>query len=84
MELVLTTQDLQPLPEPIVLEKYIKPEGILNSNYKVIAKENLKNTTSKSIFAIKQRIKSRQYQITSGIETALKVSVFALIFLIIF
>ena len=84
MELILTTEDLELLPEPRVFTKLPRPEGILNSNYKSIAKQNLNNTNLQSIFGIRQRVKSRQYQFTSSISTVLKVSLFTVIILSIF
>lgn len=83
MELVLTTVDLEPLPkqeEDLIME----PSGFLNSEYKSVVNESLNNVSSKSIFGIKQRIKNRQYQFTSAIETVLKVSTFMAIIMIIF
>jgi hypothetical protein len=83
MELVLTTEDLQSLPkqqEDLIIE----PSGFLNSEYKSVVNENLNNISAKSIFGIKQRIKSSQYQFTSSIETVLKVSVFTIIIMNIF
>lgn len=83
MQLVLTTEDLEPLPKQ--QEDFItKPSGFLNSEYKSVVNESLNNASSKSIFGIKQRIKSRQYQFTSSIETLLKVSTVTAIILIIF
>ncbi|WP_299228573.1 hypothetical protein [uncultured Psychroserpens sp.] len=75
MELVLS-QDLEPLPERRLKCEFVRPEGLLNSNYKNVVRCNLRNTNSTSIFGIKQRIKSRQLSFTSSIETLLKVSVF--------
>jgi len=57
-----------------------RPEGILNSNYKNIAKSNFNNVQSNSIFGIRQAIKSRQYQFTPSVDTILKLSVFAIVF----
>ena len=82
MELVFTVQDLE--PEPKVLKEQVKPEGLLNSNYKNIVNKNFKNTTSQSLFGMRQRLKRCQYQFTSSIETVLKVSTFAVIFIAIF
>ncbi len=77
MELALTTEDLEPLPEPRVLESYIKPEGLLNSNYQSIVRKNFSNTSSRSVFGIRQRLKGTQHKLTSSIEVLLKVSAFA-------
>lgn len=82
MELVFTVEDLE--PEPKVFEKQVKPEGLLNSNYKKLAKKNLNNTSSQSLFGMRQRLKRCQYQFTSSIETILKVAAFAVIFIAIY
>ncbi len=84
MELLLTDQDLEPLPEPNTFSQHAKPEGILNSNYKKLVKRNLSNITSQSLFGMKQRLKSSRYRFTSGAETILKVSAFATIIITIF
>ncbi|MFK7782521.1 hypothetical protein [Psychroserpens sp.] len=77
MELVIT-QDLEPLPISNLNKEFEAPKGILNSSYKNVAKCNLNSFKTTSIFGIKRRIKSRQYQFTSSIETLLKVSVFVI------
>lgn len=84
MELLLTEQDLEPLPEFNEFVQHVKPEGILNSNYKKLIRKNLNNRASQSLFGIKQRLKSRQYRFTSGAETLLKVSAFTTIIITIF
>jgi len=84
MELVLSIEELETLPEPILSEKQIKPNGLLNSNYQKVVMQNLNNTSSQSIFGIKQFIKSRQYQSNLSIGAVLKVSLFASVFLFIF
>ena len=83
MELLIT-QELEPLPIRRLETKFEPPVGLLNSNYKKVVKCNLNNHNSNSIFGIKQRIKSRQYQFTSSIETLLKVSVFVIVLAVIF
>ncbi|TGV03168.1 hypothetical protein [Flavivirga rizhaonensis] len=84
MELLLTEQDLEPLPEPKEFVQHAKPEGILNSNYKKLVKKNLSNITSQSLFGVKQRLKSSRYRFTSGAETILVVSVYMAIIIVIF
>ncbi|MDU8885239.1 hypothetical protein RXV94_03640 [Yeosuana sp. MJ-SS3] len=84
MELLLTTEDLEPLPEPKVSQENWRPQGLLNSNYKSIADHNLNNTSSHSIFGIRQRVKSFQFKSAPGIEALLKISLFAIVFLVIF
>ena len=78
MELVLTTQDLEPLPKQKCDAQEFLNEGILTSSYKQEIKNNFFKSSPKSVFGIKQRIKSRQYRITSSIETILKLSVFVI------
>ncbi len=82
MELVLKVEDLE--PEPRGVEKLIKPKGLLNSKYKSLVKKNLKHTTSRSLFGRRQYLKRCQYQFTSSIGTVLKISAFALIFIVIY
>ncbi len=84
MELVITRQDVRRQFSKRIAEEYIKPEGLLNSNYQRIAKGNLEDVEADSIFGIKQRVKSDEYKTTSSIETILKVSVFMILYLIIF
>jgi len=50
--------------------------GLLNSNYKNIVKANFKSFKSYSLFNIKQRVKSNQFQTCCSIETSLKVLIF--------
>ncbi|WP_460217944.1 hypothetical protein [Psychroserpens sp. MEBiC05023] len=76
MELVLTSQKLEPSPKRRLETEFVRPEGLLNSNYKSVVRCNLRRANSTSIFGIKQRVKSRRYQFTSSIDTLLKLSVF--------
>ncbi|NMH88496.1 hypothetical protein [Flavivirga algicola] len=84
MELLLTDQDLEPLPESNSFLEHTKPQGILNSNYKKLVKRNLNNITSQSLFGVKQRLKNSRYRFASGAETILKVSAFTTIIIAIF
>ena len=84
MELVLTTQELEPLPKRRLLVAPTQPGGLLNSNYKNIVRCNYNTTKSTSIFGIKQRVKSRRYQFASSIDTILKLSVFLIALAFIF
>lgn len=83
MELVLTTEDLEPLLKQ-QKDLITEPSGFLNSEYKSTVNESLNNVSSKSIFGIRQRIKSSQYKMTSSIETAIKVSIFTCVILAVF
>ena len=79
MELVFTSPVTEPEPIRGLKTEYVRPEGLLTSNYKSVVKCNLNHINPTSIFGIKQRIKSRQYQYTSSIYTILKLSVFVII-----
>ena len=76
MKLVLTQPDIEPLPK-------FNYEGILNSNYKEETVHNFFHSNSKSIFGIKQRIKSKLYQSNLGIDVVLKVFVFLIFFSVV-
>ncbi|MCF7560968.1 hypothetical protein L3X39_10005 [Sabulilitoribacter multivorans] len=83
MELVLTKEDLEPLPkqkEDLISE----PSGFLNSYYKNIVSENYKKLNTTSIFAFKQRIKRKCYTRNCMAETTLKLSIFLVAILLIF
>jgi len=82
MELVLN-QKLESVPEPIVVSHYTT-NGLLNSNYKSIVKHNFSNSTTKSVFGIRQRIKSSQLNMVNHIGIVLKISVFAIALVAIF
>jgi len=60
-----------------------RPEGILNSNYKALVRNNFKHMKSNSIFGVRQAIKSRQYVSNSSIDIILKLSVFAIVLSIV-
>ncbi|WP_369997380.1 hypothetical protein [Winogradskyella sp.] len=74
MELVLN-QKLETVPEPIVVSHFTT-NGILNSNYKSIVKNNFSKSTTTSIFEIRQRIKSSQFNMVNHTGVILKLSVF--------
>lgn len=84
MELVLTAQEIEPSP---IQEKELfnlENNGLLNTSYKRISRNNFKNFNSRSVFGKRQIIKHRQFQLTSNIETVLKVSLFAIIMIVTF
>ena len=83
MELVVSKYDFQTGVKPKEIEDYIKPEGLLNSNYKNIVKENYVYIEQDTVFGIRQRIKSFQYANTTSISIILKISVFILGYLLI-
>lgn len=83
MELVLTNQHFETLPKQIE-EPINEYSGFLNSQYKNLVNESLNSASSKSIFGIRQSIKNRCYTSTCVVATALKLSVFLTIILLIF
>ncbi|GAA4963655.1 hypothetical protein [Algibacter aquimarinus] len=83
MELALKIDDLEPLPKQNK-DLICEPLGFLNSEYKSVVKDSLKSSSSKSIFGIKQRIKSRSYLTSCVAETTIKLSVFLTVILLIF
>ena len=83
MELVVSKYDFQSGVKPKEIEDYIKPEGLLNSNYQNIVKDNYTNIEEESVFGIRQRIKSFQYSESTSICTILKISIFIIVYFII-
>ncbi|WP_412560036.1 hypothetical protein [Winogradskyella sp. MIT101101] len=82
MELVLN-QKLETVPEPIEVSHFTT-NGLLNSNYKSIVKENFSKSTTKSVFGIRQRIKSSQLRKVNHTAVLLKLSVFAIALIALF
>ena len=78
MELVLTQMDIEPLPKQKRETFTFKNEGLLTSNYKEEIQDNFFNSNPKSVFGIKQQIKSKRYQYSPSIDAILKLSVFAI------
>lgn len=83
MEITITQSDSEVLSKPHINDIQNKPSGILNSEYKNIATNNFKNLNSNTIFGKKQLVKSYLYSVNSGIEFAIKASVFMGLFLLI-
>ncbi|MCK0110403.1 hypothetical protein MWU58_13965 [Flavobacteriaceae bacterium S0825] len=84
MELVLSHQEFEPLPKKKREHFVFNNEGILSSAYKEEIKNNFFQSSPKSVFGVKQRIKSFQYQYTLGIDAVLKLSVFAIAIIAVF
>jgi len=85
MELIITNTTSQSLSKRRIIEKETQPDGILNSSYKQIVNQNLKSASPNTVFGIKQRVKSLQFQTTStAVETLLKLSIFTVAILLIF
>ena len=83
MELVLSSENVEPLPRQKV-DLIIKPSNFLNSSYKNIVKKNYTKQNSSSIFGIRQSVKSHIFNSSSTTETTLKLSLFLAIVLLIF
>ncbi|WP_299521274.1 hypothetical protein [Winogradskyella sp.] len=82
MELVLN-QELESVSEPIAVPHYTT-NGLLNSNYKKIVKENYSTLNTTSVFGIRQRIKSSQFNRINHTAAILKLTVFAIALIVIF
>jgi hypothetical protein len=82
MELVIN-QNLEFVPEPTEVSQFTS-KGLLNSNYKSVVKQNFSQSTTKSIFGIRQRIKSSQLNMVNHTAVILKLSVFAIALVALF
>lgn len=82
MELVVN-QELEFVPEPIEVSR-IDGQGLLNSNYKSVVRHNYSTSTTKSIFGIRQRLKSSQLNMVNHTAVILKLSVFAIALIALF
>lgn len=83
MELVVSKYDFQREIKYKEIEDYIKQEGLLNSNYQNIVKENHTHFEEDTVFGMRQKIKYFQYWNTSSISVILKMSVFMIVYLLI-
>ena len=83
MELVLIKQELEPLPRQKQVPFVFKNEGLLSSTYKERTRNNFFHSNPQSVFGIKQKVKSKQYQFTSSIDTILKLSVFIIAMVVV-
>ncbi|SEQ06235.1 hypothetical protein SAMN05421824_1059 [Hyunsoonleella jejuensis] len=82
MELVLNSGKLESVS--LLEEDLSKPLGFLNSQYKSAVEDSLRDTSSRSIFGLRRRIKNSRYNFVSGMEIALKLSVFLVAIIAIF
>ncbi len=78
MELVLSTQDLEPLPKQNSVPFIFSNEGLLTSVYKEEIQSNFFQSSPKSVFGTRQRIKSHLYKYPIGIDVALKLTIFTI------
>jgi hypothetical protein len=82
MELVLN-QELETELESINV-RHFTSHGLLNSNYKSVVKQNFKKSTTKSVFGIRQRLKSSQFNMINHTAVILKLSAFAVVLVALF
>ena len=82
MELVVN-QKLEFVSEPAQLSHFTT-QGLLNSNYKSVVKYNFSKSTTKSVFGIRQRLKSSQFNMVNHTSVILKLSVFAIALVALF
>ena len=77
MKSIVLNQNIESLPiqaKESLIETY---EGILNSKYKQVAKNNFFNPEPNSIFAARQQAKSHQYRFPSYAGAIIKLALFA-------
>jgi hypothetical protein len=82
MELAVN-QKLEFDPEPIEVSHFTS-KGLLNSNYKSLVKHNFSASTTQSLFGIRQRLKSSQYNTVDHTAAILKLSLFAVVLIVLF
>ena len=82
MELVVNqTSEFVPNPTAVL---HCSTNGLLNSNYKSVVNYNFSKSTSKSIFGIRQGLKSSQFNMVNHTAVILKLSVFAMVLVALF
>ena len=81
MKLIKITEELESLPEPMLLDHY-SYSGLLKSSYKGIVNCTFSNLKKPSIFSIRHRIKNSRFNNYCAISTTLKLSIFLLGFII--
>ncbi|MDP5081044.1 MAG: hypothetical protein NWP87_00200 [Winogradskyella sp.] len=82
MELVVN-QELEFVREPIELPNFTT-QGLLNSNYKSVVKQNFSSPIKTSVFGIRQRVKALQYYSINHTAVILKLALFALFLIVLF
>lgn len=82
MELVVN-QELEFVPEPIELPNFTT-QGLLNSKYKSVVKQNFSSPIKTSVFGIRQRVKALQYNSINHTAVILKLALFALFLIVLF
>jgi hypothetical protein len=75
--------ELEFSPEPIEVIDFTT-QGLLNSSYQSVVKQNFSKPRPKSIFGIRQRIKSSQLNRVNHTAVILKLSVFAMFLIALF
>ncbi len=79
MEALILQKEIEPLPKQKIETLIFKNAGLLSSNYIQETFTDFFHSSPKSLFGIKQHKKNKQYQFTFGIDTILKLFVFAII-----
>ena len=82
MEAVLNNK-LKVVSAPLLRSNNIT-DGLLNSNYKMIAKQNLNQSSSGTVFGTRQRLKSYQLNKVNHTAVILKLSIFMIAMSLIF
>tara|TARA_R100001369_G_scaffold91808_1_gene134255 strand:+ start:481 stop:729 length:249 start_codon:yes stop_codon:yes gene_type:complete len=80
---IAVNQEIELFSEPIKLS-YFTNQGLLNSNYKSVVNQNFSKSNSKSVFGIRQRLKSSQLDMVNHTAVILRLSVFAMFLIALF
>ena len=83
MELVLTQQETEPSPRTRK-EFVFNNEHLLNSTYKSVVKQNLTNSSSTSVFGVRQHLKHKRFNMVNHMDMVLKLSIFVITLAILF
>ena len=83
MELVLTQQETEPSPR-LKKEFVFENERLLNSNYKSAVEQNFINSSSKSVFGVRQHLKFKRFNMVNHMDVVLKLSIFVITLAILF
>ena len=75
MEAIIYQQNIDPLPIEKNKTEFIKPEGILNSEYKRTAIKTLSVSDRESIHQIRKEVRRRQFTLVSEIDTSFSVPI---------
>ena len=83
MELVLRQQKTEQSPK-LKNEFVFGKERLLNSNYKSVVEQNFINSSSKSVFGVRQHLKFKRFNMVNHMDVVLKLSIFVIALAVLF